>query len=70
MNLTWLKRGPGATSPHVQQIASRTGQQSLLPVECGERRRLPAIGGSDVRLAHQLPRKPVAVAEGKYVGSY
>lgn len=44
--------------------SKRTGQQSLLPEECGGRRRLPAIGGSDVRLAHQLPRKPVAVAEG------
>jgi len=27
-----------------------------------ERRRLPSIGGIDVRLAHQLPRKPVAGA--------
>ena len=30
--------------------------------EARERRRLPSIGGIDVRLAHQLPRKPVAGA--------
>ena len=55
MNLTWLKRGPGATSPHVQQIASKTGQQSSLLMGGGG---LPVIEGIDVRLAHQLPGKP------------
>ena len=54
----------------VRQMTGRTGQQSLLPEEDGGRRRLPTIGGSDVRLAHQLLGKPVAAAEGKYAGSY
>ena len=45
MNLTWLKQGPGATFPHVQQIAGRTGQQSSLLVGA---KGLPVIEGTDV----------------------
>ena len=62
MNLTWLKRDPGATFPPEQQIAGRAGQQSSLLVGGGG---LPAIEGIDVRLAHQLPGKP-AVAHAPH----
>ena len=34
------------------------------------KRRLPFIGGRELRLAHQLPGKPTARAESKHVGSY
>ena len=33
------------------------------------RRRLPFIGGIEVRLAHQLPGKPAAGVGGKHTGS-
>ena len=34
------------------------------------RSKLPFIGGIEVRLTHQLPRKPAAGAGGKHVDSY
>ena len=54
-------KGPKGT-PHWQDVAA-------IFANWGERR-LPFIGGIDVRLAHQLPGKPAAGAGGKRVGSY
>ena len=46
------------------------GQDSAATLAIQGRRRLPFIGGIDIRLAHQLPGKPAAGAGGKHVGSY
>ena len=66
-DLTHLKQGPGAAPHCVWQTADRMWQQSLL---LGGRRRLPFIGGINVRLAHQLPGKPAAGTGSKQVGNY
>lgn len=34
-----------------------------------QRRKLPFIGGIDMRLAHQLPGKPMGGAEDNHTGS-
>ena len=48
-------KGPGATPQNVWQTTGKTQQ----PLTWG-RRRLPFIGGFEVRLAYQFPGKPAA----------
>ena len=57
-------KGPGAT-PHCDSRQDMAANFAT----CG-RRRLPFIGGIDVRLPQQLPGKPAAEAGGKHISSH
>ena len=59
-NLTHLKCVPGVTPRHVQWMRDRTCWRVFAGVGRGGKGKLPVIGGTDLRLAHQLPRKPAA----------
>ena len=46
------------------------GRQDMAAIFVTSGRRLPFIGGIDIRLAHQLPRKSEGGAGVKHIGSY
>lgn len=56
---------PGAT-PYLVQQESWQDKGAIFPTQ---RRKLPFIGGIDMRLAHQLPGKPMGGAEDNHTGS-
>lgn len=53
-------KGPGANIPW--QTATHCNKDLAVIFTSWGRRRLPFIGGTDIRLAYQLPRKPAAGA--------
>lgn len=51
-------------------FSAADGRQDIVAIFVTSGRRLPFIGGIDIRLAHQLPWKSEAGAGAKHIGSY
>ena len=52
-------------------VADRQDMAAVFTTEgAAGRRRLPFVGGTDVRVAHWLQRKPVAGLGGKHMSTY
>lgn len=66
-DLTCLEQGPGVTPHWVQPMLVRALNRSSLPRGKG---RLPVIGGTDIRLAHQLTGTPLTASFIRMITSW